>query len=526
MNRFLSDVQLRRARSELLELRDKMAAARNLVAELTPTFNPTRRNGRSATPPATRSRLTPSRLPLSRTGYLRSLRDCIGDPPDEYKTGWKEEWVALRAEQYLRFTEGLAESSKSPPPARPRVSSGTEPSTTSLQERSLRERSSQRREERGTKEWVERHKPLPKVLQRFDSAIQESVASGMEREHAETYHALQSVKGALGAAMREGRKDFACSTYALCDALHATFRKQQQDWQQKQAVRAAVEGDSDGPFADSVLPPLLYTNLEGKYGLQEGDARWRNLRAPDEAGFRGLLSETLVRANDRVDCFSEEGYRVYADGARSNGRRPRRAGRSRRPLSGLSCRRVCGGGRPDCVLRGSGEQFAGRPFARHHQADHGREAPPLSPLHPLPQGHVCGVACLGGLASLGQLRPDRREAGGGERASARPLLVGVGVGRQAVVVLRAAGAALSPGKPLTAAADLGRFPAQHALPAQGDQARGQLARAGRRDEARRRPPRRNGDLQGAEHGGSTDEAVREPPSPRDCPSLGAERGEH
>ena len=423
------------------------------------------------------------------------MRDCIGDPPDEYKTGWKEEWVALRAEQYLRFTEGLAESSKSPPPARPRVSSGTEPSTTSLQERSLRERSPQRREERGTKEWVERHKPLPKVLQRFDSAIQESVASGMEREHAETYHALQSVKGALGAAMREGRKDFACSTYALCDALHATFRKQQQDWQQNQAV----------------LPPLLYTNLEGKYGLQEGDARWRNLRAPDEAGFRGLLSETLVRANDRVDCFSEEGYRVYADGARSNGRRPRRVGRSRRPLSGLSCRRVCGGGRPDCVLRGSGERFAGRPFARHHQADHGREAPPLSPLHPLPQGHVCGVACLGGLASLGQLRPDRREAGDGERASARPLLVGVGVGRQAVVVLRAAGAALSPGKPLTAAADLGRFPAQHALPAQGDQARGQLARAGRRDEARRRPPRRNGDLQGAEHGGSTDEAVREPP---------------
>ena len=47
MNRFLSDVQLRRARSELLELRDKMAAARNLVAELTPTFNPTRRSGRS-----------------------------------------------------------------------------------------------------------------------------------------------------------------------------------------------------------------------------------------------------------------------------------------------------------------------------------------------------------------------------------------------------------------------------------------------------------------------------------------------
>ena len=319
MNRFLSDVQLRRARTELLELRDKMAAARNLVAELTPTFNPTRRSGRSATPPATRSRLTPSRLPLSRTGYLRSLRDCIGDPPDEFRTGWKEEWVALRAEQYLRFTEGLG------------------------------------REERGTKEWVERHKPLPKVLQKFDRAIQESVASGMEREHAETYHALQSVKGALGAAMREGRKDFACSTYALCDALHATFRKQQQDWQQKQAVRAAVEGDSDGPFADSVLPPLLYTNLEGKYGLQEGDARWRNLRAPDEAGFRGLLSETLVRANDRVDCFDKEGYRIFADGARSDGRRPRRAGPSRRPLSDLSCRRVCGGRRPDCVFRGGGE---------------------------------------------------------------------------------------------------------------------------------------------------------------------------
>jgi len=269
--KFLSDVQLRRARTELLELRDKMAAARNRVAELTPTFNPT-----------------------SRTGYLRSLRDCIGDPPDEFRTGWKEEWVALRVEQYLRFTKGLAES-KSPPPARPRASSGTESSE-----------ASKRREERGTKEWVERHKPLSTVLQRFDSAIQESVASGMEREHAETYHALQSVKGALGAAMREGRRDFARSTYALCDALHATFRKQQQDRRQKR--------DSDGPPAASVLPPLLYTNLEGKYGLQEGDARWRNLRAPDEAGFRGLLSETLVRANDRVDCFDKEGYRVFANG--------------------------------------------------------------------------------------------------------------------------------------------------------------------------------------------------------------------
>ena len=155
--------------------------------------------------------------------------------------------------------------------------------------------------------------------------------------------------------MREGRKDFARSTYALCDALHATFRKQQQDRQQKQAVRAAVEGDTNASLATSALPPPLYTNLEGKYGLQEGDARWRNLRAPDEAGFRGLLSETLVRANDRVDCFDKEGYRIFADGARSDGRRPRRAGLSHGPFSVLSCRPVCGGGRPDCVLRGSGE---------------------------------------------------------------------------------------------------------------------------------------------------------------------------
>jgi len=255
LGKHLSDLQLRQEREQVLAAGSSLLAARTRVEELTPPGNPN-----------------------SRTGYLRPLRDCIGDPPDEFRTGWKEEWVALRAEQYLRFTEGLG------------------------------------REERGTKEWVERHKPLPKVLQRFDSAIQESVASGMEREHAETYHALQSVKGALGAAMREGRKDFACSAYALCDALHATFRKQQQDWQQKQAVRAAVEGDFDGPPAASGLPPPLYTNLEGKYGLQEGDVRWRNLRAPDEAGFRGLLSETLVRANDRVDCFSEEGYRVLADG--------------------------------------------------------------------------------------------------------------------------------------------------------------------------------------------------------------------
>ena len=72
--------------------------------------------------------------------------------------------------------------------------------------------------------------------------------------------------------MREGRKDYVCSTYALSEALSSEY-----DLQKKLA-----------------LPPSLYKNLEGKFGLASDDSQWSSIRTPDEAGFRGLLSETLV----------------------------------------------------------------------------------------------------------------------------------------------------------------------------------------------------------------------------------------
>jgi len=167
--------------------------------------------------------------PTSRTGYLRSLRDCVGPPPDDCMEKWREEWVKLRTEEYLR-SDDPADKDK------------------------------------GTEEYVRENKDLDSVLTKFARGIKESVDSGMDPKHAEIYYALQSVRGSLAAAMREGRKDYVCSTYALSEALSSEY-----DLQKKLA-----------------LPPSLYKNLEGKFGLASDDSQWSSIRTPDEAGFRGL----------------------------------------------------------------------------------------------------------------------------------------------------------------------------------------------------------------------------------------------
>ena len=212
LGKYLSDVQLCEAREQVLAAGSSLLAARTRVAELTPPGNPT-----------------------SRTGYLRSLRDCVGPPPDDCMEKWREEWVKLRTEEYLR-SDDPADKDK------------------------------------GTEEYVRENKDLDSVLTKFARGIKESVDSGMDPKHAMIYYALQSVRGSLAAAMREGRRDYVCSTYALSEALSSEY-----DLQKKLA-----------------LPPSLYKNLEGKFGLASDDSQWSSIRTPDEAGFRGLVSEAMV----------------------------------------------------------------------------------------------------------------------------------------------------------------------------------------------------------------------------------------
>ena len=110
------------------------------------------------------------------------------------------------------------------------------------------------------------------MLNKFARGIKESVDSGMDEKNAEIYYALQSVRGSLAAAMREGRRDYVCSTYALSEALSSEYALQKK----------------------LALPPSLYKNLEGKFGLASDDSQWSSIRTPDEAGFRGLVSEAMV----------------------------------------------------------------------------------------------------------------------------------------------------------------------------------------------------------------------------------------
>jgi hypothetical protein len=165
---------------------------------------------------------------------------------------------------------------------------------------------------KANREFVRREKTLAHAKERFARSIDESVQYGMERGNAEIFHCLQSVKSALGVALHEGRKCYARSTYALCAALFHE-RERQRRRAEEATLQGAREAGLSEVFVDDLqekLPPPMYKNLEGVYGLVEVEERWRTVTVPDESGFCGLTATAMVTANDRQDCFGERGYLV------------------------------------------------------------------------------------------------------------------------------------------------------------------------------------------------------------------------
>jgi len=181
----------------------------------------------------------------SRAGYLRTLDELIGPPPE--KRTWHDEWVPMCCE--FNVLNGTA--AKEPEWADP--------------------------------EYVKVHDTIEENTSHFRSSIDGLVARGWPFEAAQAYKLLNINSNATAAALRERDTRYAASTYQLCDVLFAQRRPGE-------------------------VPPPLYLHRRGKYSLVEQEPAWERLEEPDRTGFCGLTCSSVIEASCEPANFSEGGY--------------------------------------------------------------------------------------------------------------------------------------------------------------------------------------------------------------------------
>lgn len=118
------------------------------------------------------------------------------------------------------------------------------------------------------------------------------VAGGWPAEQAEALGALQQVAAAIGRAMREEDSCYAASTHTFRELLLS----------------------APALVAPGVCPPRMFINLSGAHGLLASDPYWSTLLLPDDTGFRGLATSTVVRASCDPATFSDLGYVAWSEG--------------------------------------------------------------------------------------------------------------------------------------------------------------------------------------------------------------------
>jgi len=94
---------------------------------------------------------------------------------------------------------------------------------------------------------------------------------------------------AMAHGLSTGDAAFSSCTYALCNAMFRTARKQSQ------------RGSA----------PLLFRHLRGPHSLAESDPNWEHIEEPDATGFRGLTSPSTVRGRCDDDVICAAGYNQY-----------------------------------------------------------------------------------------------------------------------------------------------------------------------------------------------------------------------
>ena len=169
------------------------------------------------------------------------------------KYGWEQEWVALNIEE--QHLLGNADADES---------------------------------------WVHENKSVQAQKKKLEGAIGKRVAAGWDEEDAEACQLLLPRRMPIAQALRDRSPRFAASTYAIIDALG------------KRSANTC-----------SLLPPLLYKNLEGKRGLAAAAREWRDLERCDPTGFQGFCCCSPVNAYCDARNFLEAGYAV-AEGSGEN----------------------------------------------------------------------------------------------------------------------------------------------------------------------------------------------------------------
>ena len=117
-------------------------------------------------------------------------------------------------------------------------------------------------------------------------SIDEQLRRGWTQKNAEIFLLLGSASNAISRSIRDRDSRYAASAYAVCGALYAASRA---DVQKK-------------------VPPMMYRHRRGPFSVSEDEPAWDSLDKPDELGFRGVTSSSLVMVDNIPLCFSEQGY--------------------------------------------------------------------------------------------------------------------------------------------------------------------------------------------------------------------------
>ena len=218
----------------------------------------------------------PTEAKTSRAGYLRTLPELIGPPPQRK---WQDEWVQLKAESYRLSGQGEG--------------------SVEADEAYVREYDNF--DKFVSQEWVQ-----------ADTYALEQM--GWTHERAECYTMLFTCVEALARALKDGDPCYAASTYALSETLF--LQRRDADGEDpsspspplprgmRDAARAAAEK------AEKELYSKLYWNRTGLYGLESREPNWEFVMEPDGTGFRGLTSSSLTHATADPQLFTEEGFMV------------------------------------------------------------------------------------------------------------------------------------------------------------------------------------------------------------------------
>lgn len=127
--------------------------------------------------------------------------------------------------------------------------------------------------------------------------IQRRMAEGWAEKDARSFEILCNFRRPLARALRAGDSRLAASTYAVTSAL-------------ARALELLSARASRGPRGKRLCAPLLYRNLYGERGLLQDDPAWMSLSTPDQNGFRGLTSSSIVRAFCKPTSLVKGGFVV------------------------------------------------------------------------------------------------------------------------------------------------------------------------------------------------------------------------